>query len=108
MELNLLKGNLDLILLSILESGEKYGLEITKEANARTGGYFDLNAGSLYPALHRFEKAGWVESDTRPPPRGGPSVRYYRLTSAGNAALQQKRRAYATFDDALRALWKPS
>lgn len=50
MEPNLLKGNLDLILLSILENGQKYGLEITKEANTRTQGYFDLNAGSLYPA----------------------------------------------------------
>jgi len=108
MELNLLKGNLDLILLSILEGGEKYGLELTKEANTRTDGYFDLNAGSLYPALHRLERAGWVSSENRPPPRGGPSVRYYQLTGAGQQALTAKRRAYATFDDALRALWKPS
>ena len=108
MEPNLLKGNLDLILLSILEGGQKYGLEITKEANTQTQGYFDLNAGSLYPALHRLERAGWVHSESRPPPRGGPSVRYYQLTPAGQQALIDKRRAYATFDDALRALWRPS
>ena len=106
MDLNLLKGNLDLILLSILEAGETYGLELTKAANVRTDGYFDLNAGSLYPALHRFERAGWVTSESRPPPRGGPSVRYYRLTPEGQQALHAKRRAYATFDQALRGLWE--
>jgi len=105
---NLLKGNLDLILLSILEGGQMYGLEITKEANARTGGYFELNAGSLYPALHRLEQGGLVVGETRPPPRGGPSVRFYRLTPAGRDALSRKRQAYASFDHALRALWKPT
>lgn len=105
MDLNLLKGNLDLILLSILEEGERYGLEITKEANVRTNGYFKLNAGSLYPALHRLEGAGWIASDSRPPPRGGPSVKYYRLTTSGRDALKAKRETYANFDSALRALW---
>lgn len=105
MDLNLLKGNLDLILLSVLEDGERYGLEITKEANARTGGYFQLNAGSLYPALHRLEKSGRVAAETRQPPRGGPSVRYYRLTGAGRCLLADKRAAYADFDRAVKALW---
>ncbi|PYE55263.1 PadR family transcriptional regulator [Deinococcus yavapaiensis] len=105
MDLNLLKGNLDLILLSILEEGERYGLEITKEANVRTNGYFKLNAGSLYPALHRLESAGWITSDSRQPPRGGPSVKYYHLTPSGREALQAKRDTYASFDSALRALW---
>ena len=45
----LLKGNLELILLSILEKVEMYGLEIVKEANSRTDGYFQFKEGSLYP-----------------------------------------------------------
>lgn len=105
MDPNLFKGNLDLILLSVLEGGERYGLEITKEVNGRTNGYVQLNAGSLYPALHRLEKAGWVQAEHRPPPRGGPSVRYYRLTESGARALRDKRDAYERFNAAMGALW---
>ena len=105
MEANLFKGNLDLIVLSVLESGERYGLEIGKEVDARSGGHLTLNAGSLYPALHRLERSEWVLADERQPPRGGPPVRYYTLTSAGRAELTRRRAAYQDFDRALRALW---
>ncbi len=105
MDANLFKGNLDLIVLSVLEGGERYGLEINKEVNLRTGGYLTLNAGSLYPALHRLERAGWVGAEERTPPRGGPKVRYYTLTLSGSAELARRRAAYDTFDHALRALW---
>ncbi len=103
---NLFKGNLDLILLSVLEGGERYGLEIGKEVGARTQGYFQLNAGSLYPALHRLERARWVQAEERQPPRGGPAVRYYQLTPAGRAELARRRDTYGRFDRALRALWE--
>lgn len=105
MDANLFKGNLDLIVLSVLEGGERYGLEITKEVNARTGGYLTLNAGSLYPALHRLERSGWLSVDERTPPRGGPKVRYYTLNDLGSAELSRRRAAYDSFDQALKALW---
>lgn len=103
---NLFRGNLDLILLSVLEDGEKYGLEITKEVNARTDGFFRLNAGSLYPALHRMEKSGFVCAEERQPPRGGSPVRYYRLTETGQKHLEAKRRAYQAFHGAMKSLWR--
>ena len=105
METQLVRGNLDLVLLSILEGGEAYGLEISKAAGQGTGGYFTLNAGSLYPALHRLERAGFLGSAERQPPRGGPAVRYYHLTEAGKADLKRRREAYVSFDQAVRALW---
>jgi PadR family transcriptional regulator, regulatory protein PadR len=105
MDTQLVRGNLDLVLLSILEDGEAYGLEISKAAGEGTGGYFALNAGSLYPALHRLEKAGFLGSVGRQPPRGGPEVRYYHLTDLGCTELQRRRDAYQTFDQAVRALW---
>jgi PadR family transcriptional regulator, regulatory protein PadR len=108
MDPNLLKGNLELILLSILEEGEKYGLEITKEANARTDGYFRLNVGSLYPALHKLERSKLLTVDTRENPRGGVPVRYYRLTDEGIRALADKRKSYDVFDGAMRTLWGKS
>ena len=105
MDTQLVRGNLDLVLLSLLEGGEAYGLEISKAAGQGTGGYFTLNAGSLYPALHRLEKAGFLSSAERQPPRGGPAVRYYHLTDGGKAELKRRREAYVSFDQAVRALW---
>ncbi|PNY81630.1 PadR family transcriptional regulator [Deinococcus koreensis] len=97
MDANLLKGHLDLILLAIIEGEPKYGLEIIKEAQLRTDGYFDLKVGSLYPALHRLEQAGWLSGDFQPAPRGGAPVKYYRLTESGGRALRDKREQFSTF-----------
>ena len=105
METQLVRGSLDMVLMSVLRGGEMYGLEIGKAASQGTGGYFTLNAGSLYPALHRLERAGWLASEERPPPRGGPAVRYYRLTGAGMTELQRRMNAYRQFDSAVRTLW---
>jgi PadR family transcriptional regulator, regulatory protein PadR len=107
MDSNLLKGNLELILLSIIEGQQMYGLEITKELQARSDGYFRCSLGSLYPALHRLEQSGWLESEFRPSPRGGSNVKYYWLSTQGQAALHDKRRGFQQFDQAMRLLWKP-
>ncbi len=103
---NLLKGNLDLILLSILEDGEMYGLEITKEAQDRTDGYFTFSIGSLYPALHRLEQQALIAGEFRPAPRGGSPVKCYALTKSGKTALKAKRAAFDAFSAAIRSLWK--
>jgi PadR family transcriptional regulator, regulatory protein PadR len=105
---NLLKGNLELILLSILERDERYGLEIVKEAQARTGGYFDFKEGSLYPALHRLTEQGLLEAEFKYSPRGGAPVRYYRLTKRGQTALEEKREAFKHFNRSVESLWEPS
>jgi PadR family transcriptional regulator, regulatory protein PadR len=105
MDANLLKGNLDLILLSILEDGEMYGLEITKEAQARTNGYFSFSVGSLYPALHRLEQQGFIRGEFKPAPRGGAPVKFYALTQTGTGALASKREDFNEFGNALRSLW---
>ena len=105
---NILRGNLDLILLSILESGEKYGLQIISEARVRTDGYFEFKEGSLYPALHRLEKAKLVRAEFRPSDTGGPRRRYYQLTNAGKKALERKREDFDTFNRKVKALWEGS
>ena len=94
MDSNLLKGHLDLILLAILERGAMYGLEISKQAQTDTDGYFDLRVGSLYPALHRLEQAGAVEGEFRPAPRGGAPVKYYWLTEAARACCGANVRSF--------------
>lgn len=103
---NLIKGHLDLILLAIIEGQPKYGLEISKEAQDRTGGYFDLKVGSLYPALHRLEQAGWLTGECQPSPKGGAPVKYYRLTDDGQRALNHKREQFAAFTNHVQSLWR--
>ncbi|WP_309571999.1 PadR family transcriptional regulator [Deinococcus sp.] len=97
MDPNLLKGHLDLILLAIIDGDPKYGLEISKEAQIRTDGYFDLKVGSLYPALHRLEQSGWLTGEFRTAPRGGAPVKYYQLTDTGTSALRDKREQFGAF-----------
>jgi PadR family transcriptional regulator, regulatory protein PadR len=104
-ENNLLKGNLDLILLSILEQNEMYGLEITKEVQAQSNDYFKFSLGSLYPALHRLEQAGQISGEFRTPTRGGSPVKYYQLTENGKKALASKRQEFEAFNSAIRNLW---
>ncbi|MER3483054.1 MAG: PadR family transcriptional regulator [Meiothermus sp.] len=102
---NLLKGNLELILLSILQDKPKYGLEIIKEAGSRTGGYFDFKEGSLYPALHRLTEAGLLEAEFGYLPRGGAPVRFYHITEAGRRVLAHKREEFEEFSRAVKSLW---
>ncbi|MPY67386.1 helix-turn-helix transcriptional regulator [Deinococcus sp. SDU3-2] len=97
-------GTLDLALLAALQEQPRYGLDILKQVNARSGGLFDLREGSLYPALHRLVKAGWVESEWQPSDRGGAPRKVYRLTDSGRAALDAKREEWRTLRGALDAL----
>ena len=69
MEGEVLKGHLDMIVLSALTRGPAHGYAIIEEIRNRSGGNFDLPEGTIYPALHRLESAGllkseWTESDT--------------------------------------------
>lgn len=105
MDLNLFKGNLDLILLSVLEREAGYGQDIAKRVDALTAGEIRLNAGSLYPALHRLERAGYLLAGSVTPARGGPPAKTYALTEAGRAELTRRRERYQAFDQALRSLW---
>ncbi|GGQ93540.1 PadR family transcriptional regulator [Deinococcus ruber] len=104
MDSNLLKGHLDLILLAALEHESKYGGQMISEVHERTQGAFQFKEGSLYPALHRMEKAGWIEGEFRQLPRGGSAVRFYTLTDSGQRTLREKREAYREFSGAVRTL----
>ncbi|AWN23499.1 PadR family transcriptional regulator [Deinococcus irradiatisoli] len=97
-------GTLDLALLSALEDQPRYGLDILQHVKARTGGLFDLREGSLYPALHRLVKAGWIDSEWQESAKGGAPRKYYHLTDSGHAALRDKKTEWRTLSGALDAL----
>ena len=99
----LLKGSLDVLLLALLERGPMYGYQIVKEVRSRSAGVLELKEGTLYPALHRLEKAGLVEGFWEPRD-GGADRRYYRLTSRGAEAAQAKRAEWRRFAQAIEGV----
>lgn len=98
---------MDLMLLnSLRELGSAHGYAIIAALRDGSDGVFDLPEGTVYPALHRLERAGLVDSDWD---RSGPRRRrVYRLTPDGAAALVVKRREWQAFTRGMRALIGPT
>lgn len=92
---NLLQGTLDLLILKALGTGELHGLGISRRIDQITQGTFVVKPGSLFPALHRMEEAGWLS------PFWGDSennrrAKFYRLTRAGRAQLEIETKQWQT------------
>jgi transcriptional regulator len=92
---NLLQGTLDLLILKALGTGELHGLGISRRIDQITQGTFVVKPGSLFPALHRMEEAGWLS------PFWGDSdnnrrAKFYRLTRAGRAQLETETKQWQT------------
>ena len=85
----ILQGTLDLLILKALSTGELHGLGVSSRIEQLTGGTFAPQPGSLFPALHRLEEAGWLESswDTS---ENNRRAKYYSLTPAGRGQLGEE------------------
>src|SRR5215467_9828751 len=91
-----LRGHLDLLLLATLDkTGPTHGYALIAALRDDSAGEFDLPEGTVYPALHRLEKAGDVASDWSTEP--GRRRRIYRLTPAGVTSLTAKQREWQAF-----------
>ncbi|WP_321476317.1 PadR family transcriptional regulator [uncultured Paludibaculum sp.] len=84
---NLLQGTLDLLILRSLLTTELHGLGISRRIEQMTGGTFQVKPGSLFPALHRMEEAGWLKSSWGES-ESKRRARYYQMTAAGCRHLQ--------------------
>jgi transcriptional regulator len=84
---NLVKGTLDLLILKALALGELHGLGVARRVEQITRGTFRVTPGSLFPALHRMEEAGWLTSSWGTS-ENNRRARYYRLTPAGRKQLE--------------------
>ena len=82
----LLQGTLDLLILKALTASELHGLGVSRRIHQITNGTFDVQPGSLFPALHRLEEAGWLAS-TWKPSENNRRAKYYRLTKTGQRQL---------------------
>jgi PadR family transcriptional regulator PadR len=101
-----LKGHLDGILLAVLEPGPRHGYAIMEALRLRSDGQLDLPTGTLYPALHRLERAGLVEASWSA--AGGRRRRIYQLTAAGHRALDTERSTWRDFSAAVTSLLQPA
>lgn len=95
MKLSLKGSVLDLALLSALKGGGAHGYELIAELRKRSRGVLDLAQGTVYPALHRLEKAGFVASEWERV--SGRRTRCYRLTAAGRKELAHWNAEWHTF-----------
>jgi PadR family transcriptional regulator, regulatory protein PadR len=84
---NLLQGTLDLLILKALGPGELHGLGISRRVEQITQGTFLVKPGSLFPALHRMEEAGWLSSFWGES-ENNRRAKFYRLTKAGKNQLR--------------------
>lgn len=99
---DLLKGHLDALLLAVLEPGPQHGYAVIEALRASSDGALDLPTGTVYPALHRLERAGLIASDWQTV--GGRRRRAYHLTPAGHAALGEQRAVWDQFSTAVTAV----
>jgi PadR family transcriptional regulator, regulatory protein PadR len=89
----LLQGTLDLLILQALVAGEMHGLGISRRIQQITGGTFVVKPGSLFPAVHRMEEAGWISAfwgDSE----NNRRAKYYRLTKPGQKQLALESRRW--------------
>jgi PadR family transcriptional regulator, regulatory protein PadR len=90
---NLLQGTLDLLIFKALASQELHGLGISRRIGEITNGTFQVKPGSLFPALHRMEQSGWLnsywsESENR------RRARFYKLTAGGRRRFESETREW--------------
>ena len=91
---NLLQGTLDLLILKTLGAGELHGLGISRRIEQATKGAFQVKPGSLFPALHRMEEAGWLAASWGES-ENNRRAKYYKLTKAGRRQLEAETREWA-------------
>ena len=102
----LMKVSVDSLLLSLIGQQTMYGYQIIKELERRSLGYFKFKEGTLYPALHRLEKAGLIVGKWQTLPNGRQR-RYYYITDKGHRLLVAKRSQWQDFAAAMNLIIQP-
>jgi len=102
----LIKGSIDSLLLCLISQQPIYGYQIIKELERKSQGYFKFKEGTLYPALHRLERAGLILGKWQSLP-SGRQRRYYYITSKGNRVLAAKMNQWRDFLAAMNLIIQP-
>lgn len=96
-----LKGHLDTMILAVLAVGPLHGYAIIERLKERSGGSLALPEGTVYPALHRLEEAGYLSSSWSD---SGRRRRVYSLTRRGNRELGDRRQEWRAFSAVVEAV----
>ena len=89
MDRELLKGSIDILLLSLISQKDCYGYEMVKTLKESSKDMYNMGEGTLYPALKRLEKKKWILSYWQEA-KGGKRRKYYQITDAGSKELAKK------------------
>jgi PadR family transcriptional regulator, regulatory protein PadR len=100
-ELELVRGTLDLLVLKTLSWGPMHGLAAMRFIESGSRQSLQIEEGALYPALHRMEQKGWLESDWGFTDQGR-RARFYRLTAAGRKQLSAEVTRWSRYTDAVQ------
>ena len=105
--LDLLQGTLDMLVLRTLQWGPQHGHGIGQVIRQRSDELLRVETGSLYPALHRLEKQGWLKSEWGIS-EANQRAKYYRLTAAGKAQLSREQDRWSQLVDAIGRVMNPA
>jgi PadR family transcriptional regulator len=105
--LDLLQGTLDMLILRTLMWGAQHGQGIGQAIRANSGELLRVETGSLYPALHRLQRQGWIASEWKTSEKN-QRAKYYRLTAAGRKQLVSEQTRWELLVRAIGAVMKPT
>ena len=105
--IELLQGTLDMLILQTLQWGPQHGHGIGQAIRANSGELLQVETGSLYPALHRLEKQGWLSSEWKIT-ENNQKAKYYRLTRAGKKQLLAEQSKWERLVKAITGVMKPA
>ena len=105
--IELLQGTLDMLILRTLQWGSQHGHGIGQAIRANSGELLHVETGSLYPALHRLEKKGWLKSEWGIS-EANHKAKYYQITAAGKAQLSRQRDKWTQLVDVIGKIMNPA
>ena len=104
-EAALLQGTLDMLILKILALEPLHGYGIVQRLQQISKDALQVRQGSLYPALYRLEKRGWIKAEWKTTD-GGRDAKYYRLTSAGRNQFEEEQESWKRLTDVISVILK--
>lgn len=105
--IEMLQGTLDLLILQTVARGAQHGHGISQAIRARSGELLSVETGSLYPALHRLEKRGWLDSEWRSS-ENNQRAKYYALTKSGKKQLAAEQDRWKLLVQAISGVLDPA
>src|SRR5437867_11441779 len=105
--IELLQGTLDMLILQTLQWGPQHGHGIGQAIRANSAELLQVETGSLYPALHRLERQGWLSSEWKVSEKN-QRAKYYQLTRPGKKQLLAEQSKWDLFVKAIAGVMKPA